>query len=70
MPNRLIMVDNSSIACMANQENLYVINSFRAHQPYDKELLSLLLLFVNMRDMQDVRAVLHRRVTMAPQEGS
>jgi carboxy-terminal domain RNA polymerase II polypeptide A small phosphatase len=69
MPNRLIMVDNSSIACMANQENLFVINSFRAHQPYDKELLSLLLLFVNMRDMQDVRAVLHRRVTMAPQEG-
>ena len=61
MPNRLIMVDNSPIACMANQENLFVINSFKANQPYDKDLLSLMLLLIAMSDLGDVRSVLHRR---------
>lgn len=64
MPKRLIMVDNSPIACMANQENLYVVSSFKANQPFDKELLSLLLLLLIMSDVNDVRSILHRRKTI------
>ena len=61
MPCRLVMVDNSEAACMANQENLYVVSSFKANQPMDRDLLSLLLLLVAMSDLDDVRSVLHRR---------
>jgi len=60
MPSRLVMVDNSDTACQANPENLYVINSYKANQPFDKDLLSLLLLLVAMSDLDDVRSVLHR----------
>lgn len=61
MPNRLVMIDNSPIACIANQENLYVINSFRANQPHDRELLSLFILLVALHGVDDLRSVVHRR---------
>ena len=68
MPNRLIMIDNSPIACIANQENLYVINSFRANQPHDRELLSLLVLLVALVGADDVRSVIHRRSIFAAEK--
>ena len=60
MPHRVIMVDNSPEACVAQHENLYLIRSYYGTSP-DFELVSLMVFLVALADTEDYRSVLHRR---------
>lgn len=60
---KLIMVDNSSTACISHKNNLYLINSFRADNAGDDDLLMLIPVLLGLcgKDLVgDVRNVLSR----------
>jgi len=60
---KLIMVDNSSTACISHKDNLYLINSFRADNASDDDLLILIPVLLGLCGkafVGDVRNVLSR----------
>lgn len=60
---KLIMVDNSSTACISHKDNLYLINSFRADNSSDDDLLILIPVLLGLcgKDLVgDVRNILSR----------